>query len=384
MTLRTSSAYFILREGTTHEEQWSRIEIQSMCESGQLTVRDRIFIEDAGQWLPLGETEFVQCFDDNATATEEIDANREALLADYKAASQRVVDDPGDINARMEAARLAADLDERAEARKHFQAILDSHPYHGRTAAEIRRRFSKSECAEFRLLDRPAPVWDDLSEILAYAISRGPIYLGVAAAVMALFSFIPFGGTVVFALALLWTFRMMREVAAGEDELPMWDEIRLDPMRELVWPAIVLGLVAAVWIGVFFGIASALMVVDNSSAESAFHYVSTSPIMIVLMAISAMVCFPAAFASVGYDGHSPLHALNPVSVVWAAVRMGQDYLLTVVAILTLGFVIAAVYLMIGWVPVLGKLVAACLLAAGLPISGFALGRMLARSRHAFR
>ena len=52
--MATGTTYFVLREGSTREEQWTWEEIESLCRSGELSARARIFLPEENRWAELG------------------------------------------------------------------------------------------------------------------------------------------------------------------------------------------------------------------------------------------------------------------------------------------------------------------------------------------
>jgi hypothetical protein len=101
------------------------------------------------------------------------------------------------------------------------------------------------------------------------------------------------------------------------------------------------------------------------------------------MVVTAIACLPAALVATAHTGHNMFAALNPLTLVRAAVRMDQEYLLTILLLLVMGFLTGGFYLLVSGVPVAGKLLTAAVLALMVPMAGLALGRLLARSAHAF-
>jgi hypothetical protein len=220
MTSSTETLYFVLREGSTREEQWSWSEVEQLYRSGKLTPRARIFLPDEDRWAAIEETRFATELKAGLSgSTPEENDGRAAVEAEYKQALERIETEPDMLEAHLDAGVLADELGRRDEARTHFQTVLHRYPYHARTAAEVHRRFNKAEQKKIRYLDRPAPVWEDILDLVRIPFGRGPLYVMLLTLAFGALSFVP-GGWVIAGDCLLWAFQVMEYTARGGVKLP--------------------------------------------------------------------------------------------------------------------------------------------------------------------
>ena len=382
--MTTSTLYFVLREGSTREEQWTWEEIESLSRSGELTAGARIFLPEENRWAELGETRLATipeaAVSPRAVAEDEA-AEVAKLEAEYQAALERVESDADDLEARLDAGVIAAQLGRREQAKTHFQAVLSRYPYHARAAQEVKRRFAKTELRSFRYLDRPAPIWEDLSDLATMPLGRGPLYIAVPAVAMALLSLLPFGGLLVAAFVFLWMFQAMEYTARGANKPPEWNRSFADPMRYLGRPALLMAIVAAQLGVVILGAAGIVKALEGVKGESLWSYLAASPIFIVIASIVCALYLPAAFVSIGGFMGPVTKTLDPRRLVKTMLRMEHEYVYTVVIIAAIGIVSAIVCAITSGVPVLRNLVLGGVLAYVTPAVGLALGRLLGRAGH---
>lgn len=382
--MTTSTLYFVLREGSTREEQWTWEDIQSLCRSGELTPGARIFLPEENRWAELGETRLAPAPQEIAPAPVDAEAEAaevEKLEAEYKAALERVETDADDLEARLDAGVIAAQLGRREQAKAHFQSVLSRFPYHARAAQEVKRRFSKAELRMFRYLDRPAPIWEDLSEVATMPLGRGPLYVAIPGVLLALFSFLPFGGVLISALLFLWMFQVMEYTARGANKPPEWNRSFADPKRKLGRPALLMSIVALQLGVVLLGAARVVMAIEGVKGESTWSYMTGSPIFIVIASIVCALYLPAAFVSIGGFMGPVTKTLDPRRLVKTMLRMEHEYVYTVVIIAAIGIVSAIVCAITSGIPVLRNLVVGGVLAYVAPAVGLVLGRLLGRVGH---
>ena len=141
MTTASETLYYVLREGSTREEQWTWHDVEQLCRSGELTSKARIFLPNEERWATIEETRLAQAATGDAMQPTAEDAeHRDSVEQEDKAVLERIAEDPELLEARLDAATLAAELGHRDDARAHFQTVLHRHPYHARAAQEIHRR----------------------------------------------------------------------------------------------------------------------------------------------------------------------------------------------------------------------------------------------------
>ncbi len=381
--MSTGTLYFVLREGSTREEQWTWEEIENLCRSGDLTRRARIFLPEENRWAELGETRLAASAGSQPEAPED-DAVSEAnkkLESEYQAALEQAEAAPDDLEARLDAGVIAAQLGNREEAKNHFQSVLQRYPYHARAAQEAKRRFSKVELRTFRYLDRPAPIWEDLGELAAMPLARGPLYVIVPAAVIAGLSFVRFGGILASALVFLWMFQVMEYTARGANKPPEWDRSFADPWRKLARPTLLMAVVALQLGVIVFAAAKGVMLIEGVKDLTLWRYIAGSPIFVVAASIVLALYLPAAFVSIGGFAGPVTKTLNPRRLVTTIVRMEHEYIYTVVIVAAIGILAAVVCGMTSMIPVFGNLARGAVLAYATPAVGLVLGRLLGRVGH---
>lgn len=383
--MTTGTLYYVLRQGSTREEQWTWQEIEDLCRRGELSASVRIFLPDEDRWAVLGETRFADMLAGStktaAAPGAAVDDERARIEAEYKAALERTIEEPDEIEVHLDAGILASQLGNRDEARAHFQTVLARHPYHARTAQEIKRRFSKSEQRVFRYLDRPAPAWDDLVELATMPLGRGPLYVVVPAAVLAALTWIPFGALVGAAFAWLWIFQAMEYTARGTARPPEWNRSFADPWHKLLRPVLLMSIVVAQWGIVIVGSAKLAMLVQKPEGETLWTFVSKSPLALVAASVVAAVYLPAAMVSIGGFTGSVAKTLDPRRLVRTIVRMEQEYIYSVALIAVIGVPVVMVRAILGDIPVAGRILSAAALAYAAPMWGMVLGRLLGRTAH---
>ena len=381
--MATDTLYYVLREGSTREEQWSWEDIEALRRSGEITSKARIFLPDEDRWALLSETRLGTAERDETGEADSREAAsaREALEEAYRSAIDRVgIADEG-LEALLDAGVLAVQLDRRDDARAHFQAVLDRYPYHPRAAQEIKRRFSTADQRKFRSLDRPAPVWDDLGGAAAMPLARGPLHFFAPALVLAGLSFAPAGGVAITALCFLWIFQIMEFTARGATRTPEWTRAFADPIGKIVRPTLLMGAVIAQWALLLIGAARLAMLAGGVKGESVWSFMGASPLFVVVVWIVAALYLPAATVSTGGFVGSVAKTLDPRKLVRMVGRMEHEYVYTVALLGVLVAVVAIVRAFTGGTPIVGNVVLGLALAYVVPLAGLTLGRLLGRTGH---
>jgi hypothetical protein len=382
--MATGTMYFVLREGSTQEEQWSWEEIENLCRSGELSKRARIFLPEENRWAQLGETRLGSSARADEPEAPQDDAVSEAttkLESEYQAACEQAESAPDDLEARLDAGVIAAQLGRKEEAKNHFQFVLHRYPYHVRAAQEVKRRFSKAELRTFRYLDRPAPIWEDLGDLAAMPLARGPLYVVVPAGIIAILSFVRFGGLPATALVCLWMFQVMEYTARGANKPPEWDRSFADPWGKLIRPALLM-LVVALQLGIIvFAAARGVMWIEGVKDQSVWNYISESPLFVVAMSIVLALYVPAAFVSIGGFAGPVAKTLDPRRLVKTIIRMEHEYVYTVAIVAVIGIVASVVCGIASMIPIAGKVVLGAVLGYVTPAVGLVLGRLLGRVGH---
>ena len=383
MNAGTGNLYYVLRDGSTREEQWSWADLEQLCRAGEITPRARIFLPDEDRWATVGETRLAAIFEGHdRQESEDLSGDQVARLGeDYRSALERVEADPDLIEARLDAGVLAAQLGHRDEARAHFQTVLHRYPYHARAAQEVRRRFSKAEQKAFRYLERPAPVWDDLGELLTMPLARGPLYVVVPAAIMIALAWVPFGGWMAAALAFLWAFQVMEYTARGATKPSEWNRSFKDPWRKLARPALVMGVVVGQWAVVLYAAAKITLAAQGQAATPAWEFVTRSPVFLVVGTITGLLYLPAAMVSMGGFTGPISKTLDPRRLVRTVARMEHEYVYSVALIAAVAAVLMVVRFALGALPVAGGMCFGAALAYATPMVGLILGRLLGRMGH---
>lgn len=379
MGTRTENLYFLLREGSTQEEQWSWEALGDLCRAGELHSRDRVFLPEQNEWVCVSDTELAAELPRDAA--EEADGNPAAenpLEDEYRAALEQLEAAPESVDALIEAGALAHDLGDTEASRRHFQTALDLQPFHGRAAQDIRRRFSPAECRQFRLLTRPAQAWDDLGETGAFAFTRGWVHAVVPAAVLALISLVPGSGPFTAMLLLWWTAVTASCVARGDDRVVTWT-LAVERPLSLALLAVGAVVVVAEIAVVLTGLGALGMLVEGKSALGLGAYAAGSPLIVVCGALLSAAYIPGVVAALA--GPRPARAMAPWLVVRDMITMGQEYVLTAFVMGLLALVCAGVYAVTSIIPVFGEIIAASAAAVLAPTAGYVVGRLRARFAH---
>jgi hypothetical protein len=381
--MATGTTYFVLREGSTQEEQWSWEEIEGLCRSGELSKRARIFLPEENRWAELGETRLASSARSEPEAPPD-DAASEAtkkLEAEYQAACEQAESAPDDLEARLDAGVIAAQLMRKEEAKNHFQSVLHRYPYHVRAAQEVKRRFSKAELRTFRYLDRPAPIWEDLGDLAAMPLARGPLYVVVPAGVIAALAFVRFGGLLATGLVFLWMFQVMEYTARGANKPPEWDRSFADPWRKLVRPTLLMAVVALQLGIIVFAAARGVMFIEGVKDQSVWKYIAESPLFVVAASIVLALYVPAAFVSIGGFAGPVAKTLDPRRLVKTIIRMEHEYVYTVAIVAVIGIAASIVCALTSGIPIAGEIVLGAVLGYVTPAVGLVLGRLLGRVGH---
>lgn len=381
----TKTSFYVLTEGATQEEEFTWEAIEEMCRSGQLSADTRIFFPDKNKWLRAGETELKSVFKKDqpkarANKEKELDSERGALQAEYDEAIRQIGEQPEAIEPHLEAGRVASEMGDRGAAHEHFQKALDLWPFHSRVAQEVQRRFSKSECKEFRYLRRDPPAWDEPADLAVYPLARGALYVAVPAAVLFLLSLVPYGWFVAGPLAYLWLIQAARHVAAGDDRPPLWHGALANPVREIILPLLAGAAVVGECVLVVYGAGRLGMLLAGGSG-SAFSYVAGSPVLSVTLMVVSLAYLPAVLVRITHSVGIIVDLLLPWTVVRVAVRLGQEYAVSALLLLSLAFLLGSTNFLIGGIPLLGMFVIAAIAALAIPVAGFILGRLAGRTGH---
>ncbi len=380
--MSADTLYYVLREGSTREEQWTWDEIEDLCRAGELSPKARIFLVDEDRWAPLAETRLATVAGQRGrAAVAGDDEARTRLEAEYQAALDRAAVGEDVLEALLDAGSLAAQLGNKDEAREHFQRVLEQHPYHVRAAQEIKRRFSRSEQRSFRYLQRPAPAWEDLGGAAAMPFGRGPLYVLVPAAVFAGLSFLPFGWIATVVLAYIWAFQAMEYTARGSSRPPEWNRALQDPMGKLLRPAGLMAAVVLQWGVLIGGVAWGMRALERNHSVSIWGYLAGSPIFVVVAWVAALLYLPAAMASIGGFSGPVTKTLDPSRLVKSVARMEHEYVYTVLLLAVITGVVALVRALTAGLPVAGEVIFALTLAYAIPLAGLILGRLLGRTAH---
>lgn len=380
--MSTETLYFVLREGSTREEQWSWDDIESLLGSGELTPKARVFLPEEDRWALLSETKLAGGNGEDTSAAEaEAASHRASLEAAYQEAIDRIGLGEEALEALLDAGVLALQLDKRDEARAHFQDVLNRFPYHPRAAQEIKRRFSVPEQRKFRSLDRPAPVWEDLGAAAAMPLARGPIHFFAPALVLCGLSFVPLSGLALSLVSFLWVFQIMEYTARGATRTPDWNRAWVDPVRKIVRPLLLMGVVVAQWALLLVGIAYLTMLAGGVKGQSIPAYMSQSPLFVVLAWVIGALYVPAATVSTGGFVGSVAKTLDPRRLVRMVGRMEHEYVYTVALLGVLVAAFAVLRAVTGSFPIVGNVVLGLALAYLLPLAGLFMGRLLGRTGH---
>jgi hypothetical protein len=382
MTTTSETLYFVLREGSTHEEQWSWTDVENLCLAGELNGRAQIYLPDEERWATIAETRLASALAPGAPGKDAPQGEDLASVEqEYKAALERIEEDPDLLEARLDAGILSSELGRRDESRAHFQTVLHRYPYHARAAQEVHRRFSATERKSFRYLDRPAAIWEDVGDLLRIPFARGPLYVVIPAAVFAGLSWVPGGILISAGLAFLWAFQVMEYTARGGAKPAAWNRSFADPWRKLARPAALMSAVVAQWLLIVLAAAKIAATMREGSTGSLWHFATQSPVLLVVGSILGVLYLPAAMVSIGGFTGPITKTLDPRRLVRTIVRMEHEYVYSILLIAAATLVLGIVRMTVGAIPVFGGIVFGAALACATPMYGLILGRLLGRMGH---
>lgn len=384
MTAGSETLYYVLREGSTREEQWSWEDVEELCRAGELSGRARIFLPEEDRWAAIEETRLAGSLGAGPSRRDDAGAEQRARIEEeYTSALERLEQDPDVLEARLDAGMLAAELGRRDEAREHFQTVLHHFPFHARAAAEVQRRFSKVEQKTFRYLHRPGPVWEDLGEFLRMPFARGPLYVVIPMALFAGLEWLPGGTIMAGALAFLWAFQVMEYTARGATKPAEWNRSFKDPVRKLLRPALLMSTVVSEYLVVMFAVVKVARLLDGGAQQpsSLWQFVMQSPVLLVLGSILGLLYLPVAMVSIGGFTGTVRRTLDPRRLVRTIVRMEHEYVYSVILIALVALLLGVVRWTLGGIPVFGEIIFAAALACAAPMCGLILGRLLGRMGH---
>jgi hypothetical protein len=382
MTTASETLYYVLREGSTREEQWTWSDVEQLCRSGQLNGKARIFLPDEERWATIEETRLAEAIAvDEAQDANAGDDHTASAEQEYKAVLERIAEDPDALEAHLDAGILASELGRRDDARAHFQTVLHRHPYHGRAAQEVHRRFGKTEQKAFRYLDRPAPVWEDMGDLLRVPFARGPLYVAIPGAAFAALAWVPGGAIFSAALVFLWAFQVMEYTARGATRPPEWNRSFSDPWGKLLRPTALMSAVVAQWLVLLLGGAMIAFRMKAPADQTFWSYAAQSPVMMVLGSILGVLYLPAAMVSIGGFSGSVAKTLDPRRLGRTIVRMEHEYVYSVFLIAAVALALGIVRMATGFIPVVGPIAFGAGLACATPMWGLILGRLLGRMGH---
>ena len=384
--------------GATSQERRSWADVVEMYHRGELAPDDQVMLPGKEDWVRLADTPLSResardaghnsaperpATPERSAPQQENDSeaslSQESAAREYADLAEKMRGGSVTIEMLIEAGDLAAESGDKEAARTHFQEALDMEPFHGRTRQAIRRRFTPSERKEFRNVERPEAVWDDIGSLLSFPFARGPVYAAVPAGVIFLLSFIPGGGFAVGMLLFLWGYQVVGHVVRGGDSPPLWHRAQSDPLHEIFLPLGAALCVVIEYAAVFAGLAQVGVMLEGKSV-GLVEFISHSPFMLITIFITLIASLPAVVTLIAFRDN-PFAAALPNNVVRTAVALGSEYALNLFLILVLAFPIAILKILIGDVPVVGNLIVAVLLAVVTPMVGMMLATMLARNEH---
>jgi len=122
MTAGSDTLYYVLREGSTREEQVTWSDAEELCRSGKLTPRARIFLPDEERWAVVEETRLAEVFKAGSSESSgEENDTRAGIETEYTQALERIETEPDMLEAHLDAGILA----EAGQTRRSTRAFSD-------------------------------------------------------------------------------------------------------------------------------------------------------------------------------------------------------------------------------------------------------------------
>jgi hypothetical protein len=383
MTGDTRTDYFVLREGAAQEEALGWSDIEAMCRTGQLTPESLVFMPEENCWKKIAETALSGIFEERGSSADPLPEDAESqseTASEYRTVLEQIAGDEDNMDLRLQAARLAHALGDAQAVRDHLQQTLTISPYHPRIAQEARRMLPPGMWKTLRHLEKPASPWEDPMAIIAYPLSRGPLYLIVPSVVVAGMLFIPHAFVLVQAILYLWITQTIHRVSAGRKLPPLWRDWLEQPRRQILVPLLGAGIVGMELFGPFLLVAELVILLGQPSTSSAILLIQKSPMMLVPMFTLGIIYLPAALMMIASSPSGLRDVVDPRRVVSLIFRMEQEYLLTLAIVLLMTAAWWVMNLLFDFIPVLGDLLSVTTCVFEMLACGALLGKLWARTR----
>jgi hypothetical protein len=390
MDATKDAVYYIIPEGATQEEACSWQELEAACRMERLSPDTLIYLPGKDVWEKAIYTELRRYFrskDDvrgePGTGEDEDDAGdtTEALRSAYEEACREARSTPDSADAHLNAARAAKAMQDRKAAVEHCRNAIDLHPFHPKTAAEIKRILGPADAAKLRFLERPDPFWEDLLKFVRFPIQGGIVAFVVPASIVVILALIPFLRLVALAICYFWATAIILRVASGDrgpiDFRRLLDEKLIKTVKmQLIGAAVIAELYLP-----FVIVAELLILSGVSDRSNVIRLIQHSEAMIVFMWVAGGVYLQAAFASAASSRAGWKKSLDVRNIFRAIFAMEMEYLATVIALFIPVTMWGAGRLFLESVPVAGTIVPVAVGLYGLSITGYLIGLLSARYRH---
>ncbi|NIM19208.1 MAG: hypothetical protein GTO51_02385 [Candidatus Latescibacteria bacterium] len=405
MAEKDDTLYYVMPEGKTQEETWSWSDIVDLCKSGRLSSESRIYLPEEKAWKRAIDTDLGTIFEsldgsEQRSPEEDVETVDSGVYRQaYEDACQELRRTPDVPRAYLNAASAALALEDRQAAIRHYQEALELWPFNRQIASGAKRSLRREEWRLLKLLDRPAPFWEDLWRVVTFPITGGLILFplpGIAssgvlaripfqfilpALALSILAAFPYFRIAAAGICYLWVYQAILRAASGETHLPGWGEFISTFVQRILKPVFVGLMLAAELYLPFFIIAEAAILIGASSRPDVFQFVQNSALMVVLMWALGLLYLPVALAISVSPGVGLKVVLNPKKVIPAIITMEHEYLATalfnLVVVLAWGFSRLAV----GSLPFLGIFLPVFLTIYAVQMVGFVLGRLSTRYQH---
>jgi hypothetical protein len=372
-----NKSFSVLQEGSLKEETWESEDLAAVCRAGRMSPNSLVFIPDEGGWKPLHETVFAEYFGVEQAAVSEATQNDE-ISARYTALLSELHDNPDDVDLTLHAGELALAGGDVEAATRHYQRALEINPYHPRVAQEAKRNLPATKWRTLRFLDKPPHVWEEPLALVAYPLSRGPVYFALPAAVVFGLSFTPWTLIPAVLALTLWAVEVIRASAAKEKTPPLWHGLAGDPVGRAVSPLVAAAAHMALVVAPFVAAAGVLVALGKGSGTDIASTLQKSPVMMVMVVTGAILYLPAAATVAASSKKRLLDAVNPLVVISAIRVMEVEYIAAVMFNVLLLVGTWTVGRLLEPIPVAGRVFFAVAAVYVVLAGGFVMGRVYAR------
>jgi hypothetical protein len=378
---------YIIPEGATQEEACTWQELESACQMGRLSPDTLIYLPDKDVWEKAIYTELRRYFRAGDDAAIESEAHEDAadtleiLRTAYEEACRQSRLSPDSPQIHLNAARAALAVEDREAAGEHCQNAIALQPFDQKIAAEIKRILGPVDSRKLRLLERPAPFWEDIQQLVTFPIQSGLVWFLIPAAIIAFLALIPMLRVTAAVMCFLWAYATILQLASGSRNPLDFRQLSQRTYKEITKSLLIGAAVFAELYLPFIIIAEIFILTGISDRSNVIQLIQHNEVLLVFIWVAGVLYLPAAFAVSASSGSGWKKSLDVRNVYKAVLSMEAEYLAAIVVIFIPVTAWGIGRLFLASIPVAGIVVPAAFGLYGLIISGMVIGLLSARYRH---